>query len=442
MTGFRSSRGMGPISFTISRKALMGFFAALFVLALAGTARAQSPATILGMSSESIALGGAVAANVSNFSSVYYNPAGLGNRTDIQLSFGSSLIIPDFSYKNALVEREGPGETFLMNNFGAVVPIGGPLKKRVVVGIGALTPFPTLTSIRIRTPEQPSFVFSEDLLQTPMIAFGLGFKASKYVTLGVGAQLLIQADGVVETAFDLATARITRRDTALTIDPVVAPVLGVQVVPIRFLRFGLFYRAEVKPEISLPFNADAGIVGFTSSFVSNVLYAPPQLGGGVAFEFLDKWVISADGVWVQSSRTPSPGIRLRITPDALLAPIVTQDPDPGFSDTFEAHVGVEYKYNEDVRFRLGYARRTTPVPEQIFDTSFLDSSVNILSVGMGITLKDPTEILSKPFTVDIHFQYQLFEDRSAARASALHPLGDIEFGGQIFNLGMNGTVRF
>ena len=405
-------------------------------------AQAQSPATILGLHSRSIGLGGAVSASVSDYSAVYYNPAGLANRTDLQLGFGPAVVIPNFKYSNFAGERKGVADPFMTNSFGAVVPIGGPLKKRVAFGIGALTPFPNLTTIRIRTPEEPSFVFTEDLLQTPIIAFGLAFRPSKYFTIGAGGQLIIQAEGEVRSAINISNATITGRDTALTINPVVAPIFGIQIVPVRFVRIGLFYRSEVKPDIKLPFKADADIISIEAQFISNVLYSPPQMGGGIAFEFLDQFVFSADGVFVQTSKTPSPGVQLRVTPDALLAPIVTVDPNPGFSDTFQIHVGFEYKYNEDVRFRAGYMRRTTPVPEQAYDTSFLDESISAYSVGAGVTLKDPTEILEKPFTVDVHVQFQQMDEGTVRRASPLHPVGDLKFNAWMLNFGFQGTVRF
>lgn len=423
--------------------AALGLVALVCTLLIAPEgAQAQSPATILGLHSRSIGLGGAVSASVSDYSAVYYNPAGLANRTDLQLGFGPALVFPNFKYKSFAGERKGVTDPFMTNSFGAVVPIGGPLKKKVAFGIGALTPFPNLTTIRIRTPEEPSFVFTEDLLQTPIIAFGLAYRPSKYLTVGVGGQLIIQAEGEVRSAFNLTNATITGRDTALTINPVIAPIFGIQVIPVRFVRLGFFYRSEVKPDIKLPFKADAGIIAFEAQFVSNVLYSPPQIGGGIAFEFLDQFVFSADGVWVQSSKTPSPGVQLRVTPDALLAPIVTVDPNPGFSDSFQVHVGVEYKYNEDVRFRAGYMRRTTPVPQQAFDTSFLDNSISAYSVGAGVTLKDPTEILEKPFTVDMHVQFQQMDEGTARRASPLHPVGDLKFDAWMLNVGFQGTVRF
>ena len=410
--------------------------------AIPESAQAQSPATILGMHSRSIGLGGAVSASVSDYSAVYYNPAGLANRTDLQLGIGPAMVFPNFKYSNFAGTRKGPVDPFMTQSFGAVIPIGGPLKKRVAVGVGALTPFPNLTTIRIRTPEQPSFVFTEDLLQTPVILFGLAFRPSKYFTLGAGGQLIIQAKGEVRTAFNLSNATITGRDTALTVNPVIAPIFGIQIVPVRFVRLGFFFRSEVKPDIELPFSADAGIISIQAQFVSNVLYAPQQIGGGIAFEFLDQFVLSADGVFVKTSKTPAPGIQLRVTPDALIAPIATIDPNPGFSDTFQVHFGLEYKFNEDVRFRAGYMRRTTPVPQQVYDTSFLDESITAYSFGVGVTLKDPTEILEKPFTVDFHTQFQQMDEGIVRRASPLHPIGDLTFSGWLLNIGLQGTVRF
>jgi len=157
---------------------------------------------------------------------------------------------------------------------------------------------------------------------------------------------------------------------------------------------------------------------------------------------LEKVILSTDFVYVFSSQTPTPGVALRVTPTALLAPIVTVDPPPNFNNTYELRFGGEYKLNEDIRFRLGYFRRTTPVPEQIYDTSFLDSTANGFSVGGGATLKDPTEILQKPFTIDWHFQWIQYSRRTYERASPLHPIGDLIFKGRVFNLGTTFTVRF
>ncbi len=389
-----------------------------------------------------MALGGAVSAHIDDFSSVFYNPAGLANRTDLQLSAGGQLVLPSFRIKSFAGTRKGATKNFLANNFGGVVPIGGPFERKLAFGLAAYTPFPTIVSIRIRTPEEPSFVFSEDQIQTPVIAFGAAYRFNQYFSLGGGGQLLVTAKGKIRTGIDLANAAVKQRDTAIAISPTLSPIVGVQVTPIRYLRLGAFYRAKVKPDFDLPIDVDADIIGFSSSFTSSILFSPAQLGGGLSFEVLEKLILSTDFVYVFSSETPTPGIALRVTPTALVAPIVTIDPDPNFDNTYELRVGGEFKFNEDIRFRLGYFRRTTPVPEQIFDTSFLDSTANGFSFGTGVTLKDPTEILEKPFTIDSHFQWTQYQRRTYQRASPLHPIGDLTFRGRIFNIGATFTVRF
>ncbi|MCW5830660.1 MAG: outer membrane protein transport protein [Deltaproteobacteria bacterium] len=422
------------------RLAAMAFLSAALLLPAA--ARAQSPAIQFGLGSKSMALGGAVSAHADDFAAVFYNPAGLANKTDLQLSAGPQLVIPSFRIQSFSGTRKGSTKTFLANNFGGVVPIGGPFERKLAIGLAAYTPFPTIVSIRIRTPEEPSFVFSEDQLQTPVIAFGAAYRVNQYFSFGAGGQLLVTAKGKIRTSVDLANAAIRQRDTSITIAPTLAPILGVQITPIRYLKLGMFYRGKVKPDFDLPIDVDADIIGFSSSFTSSILFSPAQLGGGLSFEVLEKLILSTDFVYVFSSETPSPGIALRITPTALVAPIVTIDPDPNFSNTYELRAGVEYKLNEDIRFRAGYFRRTSPAPEQVFDTSFLDSTANGFSIGTGVTLKDPTEILQKPFTIDNHFQWTQYQRRTYQRESPLHPIGDLRFKGRVFNIGATFTVRF
>ncbi len=421
---------------------LAGWLVLAVIIWPSGRANAQSPAIQFGLGSRSMSLGGAVSAQVDDFSAVFYNPAGLANRTDIQLSAGPQLVIPSFRIRSFSGTRKGATKTFLANNFGGVVPIGGPFERKLAFGLAAYTPFPTIVSIRIRTPEEPSFVFSEDQLQTPVIAFGAAYRVNQYFSIGGGGQLLVTAKGKIRTGIDLANASVTQRDTAVAISPTIAPIVGTQITPIRYLRMGLFYRAKVKPDFNLPIDVDADIIGFSSSFTSSILFSPAQLGGGLSFEVLEKVILSTDFVYVFSSQTPTPGVALRVTPTALVAPIVTIDPEPNFDNTYELRAGLEYKLNEDIRFRAGYFRRTTPVPEQIFDTSFLDSTANGFSLGAGATLKDPTEILEKPFSVDWHFQWTQYQKRTYQRASPLHPVGDLTFKGRVFNIGTTFTVRF
>ena len=82
------------------------------------------------------------------------------------------------------------------------------------------------------------------------------------------------------------------------------------------------------------------------------------------------------------------------------------------------------------------------MPDQTGETNFVDSDLHSLSCGLGILLREVTEILPKPFAIDLHFQYQRLEDRKTVKAKATDPIGDYEASGEFFNFGMTLLLHF
>jgi len=75
-------------------------------------------------------------------------------------------------------------------------------------------------------------------------------------------------------------------------------------------------------------------------------------------------------------------------------------------------------------------------------TNFIDSDIHAPSFGLGVTLKDLFRVITKPLSLDVHFQYQLMTKRRTIKEDPGDPVGDYESSGSILNIGGTMTVRF
>ena len=141
----------------------MSLLAATTTLALATATARANPAEVFGFGSRQAAMGGAAAARVDDFSSVYYNPAGLAASHGKHVSFGllgaaSHLAINDRSYELS----EPFGFSFgarMANHVGCKRP---DLARAIVAGGGDWVdhdpkcgaPLPVLVIHRTRDPSE------------------------------------------------------------------------------------------------------------------------------------------------------------------------------------------------------------------------------------------------------------------------------------------------
>jgi long-chain fatty acid transport protein len=65
--------------------------------------------------------------------------------------------------------------------------------------------------------------------------------------------------------------------------------------------------------------------------------------------------------------------------------------------------------------RAGYAYEATPVPPQSGNTSFLDATRHLLSLGVGMEVEGLDPVLLGGLCLDLALQWGLLEDRSRRR---------------------------
>src|SRR5688500_5238544 len=160
------------------------------------------------------------------------------------------------------------------------------------------------------------------------------------------------------------------------------------------------------------------------------MFIPRQLNLAAAWS-PERWTLELDLTWydwssyespVSSTTTqfeadPPPGVTISL-PEAPTAPARE---DPRFEDRVVPRVGVEYALPLGVQLgmplRAGYAYETSPVPPQSGNTSFLDATRHLLSLGVGMQVEGLDPVLVGGLCLDLALQWGLLEDREQTKAS-------------------------
>ncbi len=250
----------------------------------------------------STARGGAVTANPTNASAIYYNPAGIGDLTGLHIDLGASLVAPSakFHLGTTGAETEAADKVFFLPQ----AYLSYRITSLIGVGLGFNAPF----GLSVSWPEtSPGRAIARDVeLRTYFITPTVGFNFSRWVpglSFGAGLDLVP------------ASVRLTR-DILFGTD-VGSVALGASAFgvggrggllyrPERLKQwsFGLTYRSPVKLDF------DNGDVDFDAPPAYRASLPPDSHGGstsitlpqtldlGVAFDPIPEWEIEVDGNWV------------------------------------------------------------------------------------------------------------------------------------------------
>ncbi len=108
-----------------------------------------------------------------------------------------------------------------------------------------------------------------------------------------------------------------------------------------------------------------------------------------------------------------------------------EDPPEAFSDTWNPSMGLEYAYNAKLTLWGGYAWRPSPIPEQNWETNYLNGDTHVLSCGGAYSVGKGS--------IQIHLQYHLMEKKDVDKEG---DMPDIYFKGDLWNTGINYVVTF
>ena len=445
------------------------------LLGRVSAARAQ-PMDTYGMGSRSIAMGGAVTADVEDFSANYYNPAGLVRGTAMRISLGWYGAIQDLRV-NDISANVDPVHGAVI---GLVVP-GRIGDFRFAFGLALNLPDDAVSRTRSLPHAQPRWELYDNRGHRAYIAAHLAIRPVEWLLIGGGISFLSLSHNELSLRGDLNIARATSShlDSSLlaNLTTIRYPQAGIQIMPLPELSFGLVYRGQfaldnvLTAEVGCPMSdpgcpLDAQLTGrgtpfrgYFDLFTQSVnAFVPQQLSLGGSWSITPEFRLNAEVTWVNWSSYISPIGTSRITleidvPPALAGFIRIPGSIPGtspvaanFADRFVPRVGAEGLAFQDshiaVRVRGGFFYEQTPVPDQVAMTTLIDTDRWVWSAGIGLALHDLRPLLDGSLSFDLHLQYAYLPTRTTRKASFVDTTGDFVAGGQMFIGGLTMELAF
>jgi long-chain fatty acid transport protein len=389
--------------------------AVLAVLVL-GPSRAAhaNPAEVFGFGSRQAAMGGAAAARVDDFSSVYYNPAGLAGSSGKHVALGllgaaSHLSINDRSYE--LSEPFG-------FSFGATAPapLGGVLKDKLFVGLGMYMLPTTLVRVIARLPSEPFYPWYDNRTQRIVILPGIAWRVNERFNLGVALDVLAGLGGQVVAGEGPTRALDARVDEEIPTKAALHAGFQGQLAP------GLAIAFAYRGEFGVPFTtiSQTSVAGepIDLTIKAKGLYTPHTFVVGFSWK-TDVVDLALDGQWALWSQYPGPFVAVD-SELPLVGPLSGVLPTVPWQDTFGARLGAEKLLalgdGDTWALRGGYGFETSPVPaEQPGVTNLLDGPKHTVSAGIGFRWAVGAAGAGKPrrhVRLDVHAQAQLVGRRT------------------------------
>ncbi len=438
--------------------------ASLLVLALSRPAAASPPDT-LGLGSRSISMGGAVSADVDDFGSVYYNPAGLARDNRLQVSAGY-LRLHSFLEIN---ERSSDLEPVGASTFGIVAShsLG---RVDLAFGLAVLLNDQRMARTRTAVLDRPRWELYDTRVHKVYLSPAVGLKPFPWLHLGFGitfqspATLSLDIVGSLDP-LDESNTRLEHRFRGNLVS-VRYPQAGVQIDPNDDWSFGLSYRGSYKIEtvtlaaadLDLTLGPSATLLGQLELAVASVslsAYGPQQVTLGAAYHPSDELRLGLDLVWVDWSGHGSLISDEEITlafesaafPIDLPSEIGGRDPialnlEDQWVPRFGAEGRVFTREGMHLFLRGGYSFERSPFPPQTGVTNFVDGDRHSLASGLGLVFDRLEPGLDGELRLDMHLLWAILPDRLHQKASLVDPVGDYVAGGHQLGVGLNVGVVF
>lgn len=387
---------------------------------------------LYGFGPRAAAMGGAMTAEANDYTAVFYNPALLVERTDVNFGFNFQFhrMVSQVQSKDLARELDCSAcsaPDAVGTSVGLLFPLGGKVKNHLAFGLGIYVPTSVLLRLNAPSSRTPYWYRYHSNPERLQVHVGAGIKIVDWLKFGLGVQALADLIGdESNVAVDLFSKNVKSGDINAYLGTRVAPVFSVHVSPIKRIRLGATFRWEMRLNYQIPAKVDLegiGTLGFVINGVAH--YTPHTLQFGAAVDALENLTFSLDGEFQAWSGAPSPYVGINIdlsgpTLDALglgsALDVTSAKQRPGFSDTFGARLGAEYRLSERFAARLGGFLRPTPVPKQDTQgTNLLDNTTIGVTGGIGFNFPDPLEIFQHPISIDVAGQMQFVLPREAKK---------------------------
>ncbi len=474
-------------------------FAVIIVVTYSLPASALLGDTI-GIGVRATSMGEAFVAIADDYSATYYNPAGLGQLTDVfkltvdfmypAVGFDVKKLSDGQDLQSIELGREmwNPTETAAGDDLDDIDhnrPIIGisanlnkicsalNIPKNLTLGMIVMLPNNIHQALVITdfVPDIPKFSRYGDVDEQVFMAFGLGVEwIEKLLYFGLSAKMEIYGDGFVNNQSANILPQGPTPGQPVTEEALVFqmqidwrtfarlnPMLGVLYTPLdEKLKIGFTYREKSRYKIgpvNLMMNYGSGSqqqsvdIPWNGTVDYYLAYQPQEWALGVAYDF-DSFTVSL-GLEFQKWSKFDWSYTYQFyyyPPDPRISGYAPDGPD--FDDIYNISVGFEYKYNDDITIMAGYQNAPTPVPDQSERvTNYLDMDRDIFSIGATYSLIEDFIKIGGMFEYMLCDDYEVYKN-NVVGISWPEPLSDLqaqesyEVSGDVYVIGILMEINF
>lgn len=343
----------------------------------------------------------AFTAQADNPSAVFYNPAAINRLDGTQFSSGSTIIMPQTSFKSALTGSKTDMEShiYLLPN----IFITHKINDKFSVGLGFYSPF----GLSVDWPKdwEGRYISTFSELRSFYLNPVVSWQINPNFSLACGVSF-VYSDIEQKKALSFYPLPVHDGKAKLEADGISG---GYNVAMLYHINENIDVGISYRSKVSIKYKGDvkteapsrlSSVVPHGDASVDIDL--PPILATGISTSFIKNLTIEADLYWIGWS-----------TYDELYADF--EEPVPKAFKTFVAPVprdyhdvltysiGLKYRLNPNFVVRAGYMYDTSPVPEKTSDPVLPDSDRNEISIGVGYN--------NNKYSLDLAYYAVIAKDR-------------------------------
>ena len=394
-----------------------------------GFAPKEQSAYFLGTAFAGSAAGGVL-------SSMFWNPAALGQFSGINSDSNYSLILPDTEI-TAL-----PGSTFLAagassGDIGdtAILPasyFSYEVNDQIVVGLSVNAPFGLTTDGNFGWAG--STFARESKIATYNFAPTVAYRVTPGVIVAAGLQVEY-IDAQLRSAFVAGgpagpTAVIKGDDVGFGF------TAGILVTPVAGTTVGLGFRSKIDHDLDGTFHISPGL---TTQPISADISLPEIVTLSLRHEVAPAWTLLGTVEWTNWSRLPELNVTCDNGIGGICAPGGSLGGAPlalGWHDGWFFSAGVEHQYSSQLTLRGGIAYEISPIQNPDERTIRVPDADRVwLSVGGSYKYSEWT-------TIDLSYAHVFVEDATTDRTETggVRLVGDVESSADILSVGVRSKL--
>lgn len=388
------------------------------------------------------------AAVADNASTIYFNPAGMTQLQDREVSLGASVISANYQFNNT---SSSTGTTLTGNSDGGTVGVvpnaymSWRLTKDIYAGLGIGAPFGLATKYDDRWYGAAQSI--EFDIQTININPSVAWRANEWLSLGAGVNYqMLKAEyrkaAGTAAPFAATTALLNLDGSAWGWN------IGALMKITPATKVGLSYRSKVKYDLDgdVAFSGTLAQSGATFGATSNravtaTIELPDTIFLSATHQLNDRIELLGDISWTGWSSIPRVNIvNAQTTGPGAVAGRNMQVLDTEFRDTWRFAIGANYQLNDAWKLKAGLAYDQTPVKGPTTRlVSLPDNDRTWFSLGAQWKP-------SKSTTVDVSGAYLLVKDatidnnQNSASTGANRVVGNYD--NQAFLFGVQFSMAF